>query len=468
MLTRLEVDGFKNLLDFSVDFGPFTCIAGENGVGKSNLFDAVQLLSLMADRPLMEAAQAVRGTGQDGADLRDLFWAGRRPGKHQMRLAAEMIVPEFVEDDFGDVARPTSTYLRYELHLGLVEPEGRQKIGRIELLGESLVPITQGDAVKRLAQPLSNPQFRSATVRNRRYGTDYISTSSGDNGTVISIHQDGGSRGRPRRASAGRAPATVVSTITSSDDPTVLTARREMQSWRRLALEPSAMRTSDRYVDPRVMGTDGSHLAGALHRIATTTATPETGEAVYGRVAAHLDRLCGLRVDAIRVDEDDARQILSLELAERGGLTMPARNLSEGTLRFLALCVLLEDPAVQGLLCLEEPENGIHPANMPAMITLVQRLAVDAQEPPGPDNPFRQVIINTHSPAVVQLVSPDDLLFASTRRVRGVVEQSALAFTLTPMAGSWRADRTNGATMTRADVLPYLTQLPGSPLTLIS
>lgn len=40
MLTRLEVDGFKNLLDFPVDFGPFNCIAGPNGVGKSNLFDA--------------------------------------------------------------------------------------------------------------------------------------------------------------------------------------------------------------------------------------------------------------------------------------------------------------------------------------------------------------------------------------------------------------------------------------------
>ncbi len=31
MLTRIEVDGFKNLVDFSLDFGPYTCIAGENG-----------------------------------------------------------------------------------------------------------------------------------------------------------------------------------------------------------------------------------------------------------------------------------------------------------------------------------------------------------------------------------------------------------------------------------------------------
>jgi AAA15 family ATPase/GTPase len=61
MLTRLEVDGFKNLVGFSADFGPFTCIAGENGIGKSNLFDVIELLSLLADKPLMEAAQHVRG-----------------------------------------------------------------------------------------------------------------------------------------------------------------------------------------------------------------------------------------------------------------------------------------------------------------------------------------------------------------------------------------------------------------------
>ena len=48
MLTRLEADGFKNLIDFAVDFGPYTCIAGPNGVGKSNVFDAIHFLSLLA------------------------------------------------------------------------------------------------------------------------------------------------------------------------------------------------------------------------------------------------------------------------------------------------------------------------------------------------------------------------------------------------------------------------------------
>ena len=47
MLTRLEANGFKNLVDFALDFGPYTCIAGANGVGKSNIFDAIRFVSLL-------------------------------------------------------------------------------------------------------------------------------------------------------------------------------------------------------------------------------------------------------------------------------------------------------------------------------------------------------------------------------------------------------------------------------------
>ena len=45
MLTRLQVDGFKNLAAVDVRFGPFTCVAGPNGVGKSELFDAITFLT---------------------------------------------------------------------------------------------------------------------------------------------------------------------------------------------------------------------------------------------------------------------------------------------------------------------------------------------------------------------------------------------------------------------------------------
>ncbi|MDP7236295.1 MAG: AAA family ATPase, partial [Candidatus Latescibacteria bacterium] len=73
MLTRLRVSGFKNLINVDVRFGPFTCVIGANGVGKSNLFDAIQLLSALADRSLIDAARSIRNVGVRPADIRSLF-----------------------------------------------------------------------------------------------------------------------------------------------------------------------------------------------------------------------------------------------------------------------------------------------------------------------------------------------------------------------------------------------------------
>lgn len=457
MLTRLQVHGFKNLAELTVDFGPFTCIAGANGVGKSNVFDAIQFLALLADRPLMEAAEAVRTTRDERAgDPRDLFWSGD-PGR-TMRFAAEMLVPPEVEDDFGQVVTPSISFLRYELEIGYAAPSPVDRRGRLVLLAERMAHINIGDAAGHLRFPHSAKEFRRHVVRGRRSGGAFISTIEDGSDRVITVHQDGGSRGRPRRASATRAPATVVSTITVADDPTVLAARREMQSWRRLALEPTALRTADRYTDPRLMASDGRHLPAALHRIATAPngSEPDPADA-YARIASRLSELTGISVRGIEVDADDTRELLTLRLVEQSGADIPARSLSEGTLRFLALCVLLEDADVGGVLCMEEPENGIHPANIPAMLNLLRDLAVDPADAPGPDNPVRQVIVNTHSPVVVQVIAPGDLLFAASHAVEAADGTVHDVLELRPMRGAWRAAPHDCKPIGKADLIPYLT-----------
>lgn len=467
MLTRLEVKGFKNLRDVAVDFGPFTCIAGPNGAGKSNVFDAIQFLAELADRPLMEAAESVRGTRSErSADPRDLFWQLGPPGERSMAFATEMIVPREVEDDFGQRAEATTTFLRYELEIGYEPPVGLERVGRLVLLREALTHITQNDAPQHVRFPHAAGKFRRQIVTGRRSGVAYISTSLSGDEPVITVHQDGGSRGQPRRASATRAAATVVRTTSIKDDPTILAARREMQTWRRLSLEPSALRTADRYTDPRIMSADGRHLAAALYRIGTLAASDGVGPSdVYARVASRLRQLTGVDVDRIEVDADDTRELLTLRLQERSGKQFPARSLSEGTLRFLALCVMHEDPAFGGVICMEEPENGIHPANIEPMVTLVRDLAVDPNDEPGPDNPLRQVVINTHSQAVVRLVGKDDLLMAATELSPEHGDERP-ALRLRAMKDSWRAAVNGSIPIGKADLIPYLTAPAGAQISL--
>lgn len=452
--------GFKNLVDVAVDFGAFTCIAGENGTGKSNVFDAIEFLANLSDLPMLEAAQRVRGLeGERVSDPRDLFWSGAPTAERTMTFAAEMLVPRDVEDDLGSPAKASTTFLRYEIRIGYSSPDDGSSVGRLTLLGEDLTHITIGEAARHLNFPHRAKDFRNAVVTGQRRGGPFLETAERDGVTIVNMAGDGGSRGRPQPRAAHRSTRSFLSTVTTNDYPTILAARREMQSWRRLSLEPSALRAPDGFADPRSVAVNGKHLASALHRVAHTPDADGLVDParVYARIADRLSDLVRVRVDSIEVDRDEAREVYVLYLREKDGARLPARALSEGTLRFLALCLLLEDPTVTGLICMEEPENGIHPAHLSSMVDLVRDLAVDTSEAPGPENPFRQVIVNTHSPGVVQLTSIDDLLLAENVPVVGPGRSQTLH--LTPHRESWRA-RLQKLAFSRGDLLDYLTAQP--------
>jgi predicted ATPase len=421
MLTRLKVSGFKNLVNVDVRFGPFTCVAGANGVGKSNLFDAIHFLSALADRPLIDAALSVRDEGGRTADVRSLFHRVGNDYSDEMSFEAEMIVPHEGWDDLGQRAAASITFLRYSVTLAYRKDDNLRPLGALELLKEELAHITQGDASKHLLFPHTT-QWRKSAVRGRRSVPYFISTEGTGTERVIKLHQDGGSSGRPLSRSAGNLPRTVLSVANAAEAPTALLARREMQSWRLLQLEPSSLRKPDEFTAPARLGPDGSHLAATLYQLARLNRTrhsqagsdEEAEEQVYSQVANRLADLID-DVYAVRIDRDERRELLTLQVTGRDGTSHPARALSDGTLRFLALAVIELDPEAQGLLCLEEPENGIHPDRIPAMLQLLQDITTDINEPLGPDNPLRQVIVNTHSPVVVSQVPDDSLLVAELK-----------------------------------------------------
>src|SRR5579864_2605084 len=109
MITRIEIDGFKTFQEFSVDLAPFQVIIGANGSGKSNLFDAIQLLSRLASLDLNSAFQGLRG--QPFTLLSD----GRLV--ERMFLAVEMLVDLTVNDAWGDNVTLFNPRLRYNLEI---------------------------------------------------------------------------------------------------------------------------------------------------------------------------------------------------------------------------------------------------------------------------------------------------------------------------------------------------------------
>ena len=197
MLTRLKVNGFKNLVDVDIRFGPFTCIAGANGVGKSNLFDAIRFLSMLADgRSLIEAGMSVR----DGtmADVRSMFHRSGDRHEQRMSFEAEMIVPPEGEDDLGQRATASSTFLRYSLKIAYRNAEGRFGLGEIKLEDEDLVSVKQGKASSHLLFPHSDAWLKSA-VRVRRT-LPFITTEAQGDERVVKLFRDL----KSGRAEAGR------------------------------------------------------------------------------------------------------------------------------------------------------------------------------------------------------------------------------------------------------------------------
>jgi predicted ATPase len=232
----------------------------------------------------------------------------------------------------------------------------------------------------------------------------------------------------------------MLSTVNNAaEHRTLVLARQEMMSWTQLQLEPSALRSPDAFTAPHSIDAKGAHLPATLYNLALLAGQREPGgEAnLYARVANRLSELIE-NVRSVSVDVDEKRQLLNIVMTDLQGTPHLAGSLSDGTLRFLALTIMEADPSPRAIVCLEEPENGMHPRRIPAMLQLLQDLAVDPEESVGPDNPLRQVIVNTHSPSVVAEVPDDSLLVAQVAQDR-VGGQRNWRLTFSPLPGTWRS-----------------------------
>jgi predicted ATPase len=468
MLTRLKVTGFKNLVDVDVRFGPFTCIAGANGVGKSNLFDAILFLSALTERTLAEAALAVRDESQRTGDVRNIF---HRFGEHNdttMSFEAEMILSKQGLDDLGQAVGASITFVRYGLQLGWRGHEApNPDAGPLEVLEETLVPLRLRDATDHILFPASK-EWRDSVLEGRRT-SKFISTDESEGQRVVRVHQDGRS-GRLLKRVASALPRTMLSTVQTGEYPTALMVRREMQSWRLLQLESSALRRPDEFTAPARMGSDGAHMAATLQHLARRSTANGNGRpdetkasAVYAQVANRLSELLE-DVGEVIIDRDETRERFTLQVRTRDGTVHSARDLSDGTLRFLALVVMEFDRQSGGLLCLEEPENGIHPRRIPVMLQLLQDIATDTDAPCDEGNPLRQVIVNTHSPLVFQQVLDDSVLLAelvegvtpaSDQGEHGLIRFPKLQFSC--LEGTWRMEKIKSHRVTgKGNLLAYL------------
>lgn len=387
MLTRIEIDGFKTFEDFAIDLLPFTVVLGSNAAGKSNLFDAIRLLSLLATRDVAEAVKDMRG---EPLELFRLTPAGR---SSRIKLAVEVLVDPLIRDPWGSEVRLTHTRMRYELELE--RREVRPGIVRIQVAREEAHPILKKeDRWIRAIHPTK--AFREHFLKYRRL-QPLLTTEETSDGLAFSIHQDG-KPGRNRPASA--AEATVLYSITNAEFPHLFALREEMRFWRLLQLDPALLRKPVPVTASDVLNADGSNLAAVLAQLKAETATEERPKGVLADIAVELNHLIP-GIAALDAELDSASREYRIQLSMRDGQSFSSRVVSDGTLRVLALLTLLHDPRHRGLICFEEPENGVHPGRIKELIQRLRDMVSDPGQPDAEANPLSQLLLNSHSPVVL-------------------------------------------------------------------
>ena len=77
-----------------------------------------------------------------------------------------------------------------------------------------------------------------------------------------------------------------------------------------------------------------------------------------------------------------------------GDVPIPATRLSDGTLRYLCLLAVLCNPDLPSLVCIEEPELGLHPDILPSLADLLRETSERCQ-----------LIVTTHSDTLVDALT---------------------------------------------------------------
>ena len=361
MLKRFEISGYKSLQDAEVSFAAFSVIVGRNNVGKSNLFDALRLLSNLSQ---ISAVDAFRPDHHRG-DPRESLFSAVNP---ILRIRCELDLtgnPHPFEKN-QVISNPL---LQYEIQLNIQKG--------IEILKETLTGKTQ-DGVR--SRPFIHME---------------------GNNTTIVVNRDGARGGKSRRFNN----LVTRSVMTIIDDaelyPHVVALARELSSWRFFHFEPDALREPSPAMDILELESNGRGLSGFYD----TLANLEPRRYHYAERALHrgIPEAKEIRV----LDTGDRRRLLAV--VREDGREFTARVLSDGTLRFMALIALAYAPEPPGLVCFEEPENGVHPGKLPFIVDTLRGLSQRGEE----GGKRSQVLVNSHSPYLVDLLEPEEIILAT-------------------------------------------------------
>jgi len=368
------VAGYKSLQEVELGLQPLTLIVGPNAAGKSNLFDALRLLSrIVTSRSLQEAFADHRGDPIEAFDyskggLAQLLNEDKAPFtievdvelSEQAKARAEKLLRRY-RGIKGEASASTSRkppirivepYLRYRVTVSI-----SPKTGVLRIEDEELQALKR-DSDGRLRPDEKRKPFIQK-VENR-----------------LRLRMEGNAR--PMEYEVGLSYAIASQPLHPPHYPHLMAFREEVAGWQFYYFEPRLMREESPLKEAYVLTPFGGDLAAFYQTLKRTH--PLQFQNLEKTLQTIVPTIEGIEVETT----NEGR--LRLKVKENG-VEYSAKLISEGTLRLLGLMAILSPPNPASVVGFEEPENGIHPRRLKLIADLLKR----ASE-------HRQVILNTHSP----------------------------------------------------------------------
>ncbi len=348
MIQYLEVKRYRSLADINLRFGTVRLLVGPNAAGKSNLIDALRLLA-EAVRADMETAVTRRG------GLKSVVFLGS--DEPTFEIALEYFVPD-------PTARRSQSDMSYRVRVA--ERQGRPGVEREELL------------IKRKRNERGAPKL-------------WFRTQWGRGEALRDAASD-----RREAFETGDPGVLALKALGFLDAyPRIRALRTFIEGWQFLSVDLTRVREPRRDERAAALSSDAANLANVLRTLRTSN-----GGGRYHQILDDLQSMLR-HVEEVSTRLEHGR--VTLLMRERG-FTDPleALALSDGTLRLLAILTALGTMPEHGLLCIEEPEHGLHPLLFGPLLDLVrERCPVG-----GP----KQVLVTTHSPDLVDAAEPSEVL----------------------------------------------------------
>ncbi len=389
MIRRVRVQGYKSLKDVNIELAPLTVVVGPNAAGKSNLLDALGLLSRMVtSKTLNEAFGEHRGAPLEAFYYGDKGLEGLLT---QDTAHFTIVVDVELSDEAVDAVEqrirqmreglPDGKAARGKIRRRVVERSLRYSLtvqmvidpGYLRVLDESLVALKQDGSVR----------------ETRRAFIEKVEDR-------LSLRMEG--RGRPTEHEVGLDYTLVSMPLYPPQYPHVTAFKEELSRWRFYYLEPKSMRAESSLKEIETLGPSGNDLAAFCNTLRAKS--PKQFQALSRALHLLVPDLEGLDV------ERSGEGFLQLRVLE-GGIPFSARIVSEGTLRILGLLAITVPLSGTTVIGYEEPENGVHAHRLKLIADLLENAAHSG----------KQIIVNTHSSRLPEYFV-DGLLLICTKEQR--------------------------------------------------